>query len=138
MHRNGIRLRHNSRHIILDLGPKDWMQRVDRRDRPLPIKEQKILQGLFTGTQDINNILGQVATDTRSDGAQLRAQVLEECAQKGGVEGCDVEFEFVVTVAGHLGEELEVLAGGEGWEGMVVFEVLVELLEFPERAEAGE
>ena len=109
MHRNGIRLRHNSRHIILDLGPKDWMQRVDRRDRPLPIEEQKILQGLFTGTQDINNVLGQIPAHARGDGAQLRAQVLEKRAQEGGVEGCDVQFEFVVAVAGHLGEEFEVL-----------------------------
>ena len=138
MHRNGIRLRHNSRHIILNLGPKDRMQRIDRRDGPLPIKEQKILQGLFTGTQDINNVLGQIPAHARGDGAQLRAQVLEKRAQEGGVEGCDVQFEFVVAVAGHLGEEFEVLPGGEGWEVVIVIDVLVEFLEFPERAETGE
>lgn len=94
------------------------MKGINRRLRPLAIKQQQILQRLLPSPEDVDDVLRERAADERRDGANLAAEVLEEGAQEFGGEGGDVEVEFVVLVAGEFGEEFEVGAGV--WVGEVV------------------
>lgn len=70
-----------------NLWREERMERINRRYRPLPIKQQKVLQWLLARTQNINDVLRETTPHERGDGTEFAAEILEEGAQEGRVEG---------------------------------------------------
>lgn len=90
------------------------MKCIHRPGTLLAIKQHQILNWLLPIPQDINNILGQLATQERRNRRNLAAEVLAETAQELCGEGLRWKQEFFVFEIGYGGEELELVFGLRG------------------------
>lgn len=95
------------------------------------VEDDHVLDRLLRLAEHVDDVLGQLAAEDGRDGRDLAAQVLEEAAQELGPQRLAGQAERLVLLGGDLGEELQVLSVARE-------AVALDLLEFPEGAEAGQ